>query len=320
MKRTRTFVLFLLLSTLSFLHAREITVDGTGSGDFTSIQEAINSVRAFDPEGWVTIHIKKGIYKEKVEIPAYATRIRLRGEAVKETVLVWYDHAKIDNMGTFKTYTIKIAGSDIILENLTIENAAEPVAQAVAVHVEGDKIIFNNCRLLGNQDTYYGGRAGCRQFFYRCYIEGTTDYIFGPSVAWFEQCHLHSKRNSYITAASTPQEQIHGYIFNRCKLTLADGVDKVYLGRPWRPFAMTVFRNCDLPEGIVPEGWDNWRNPENEKTARYSEYKNTGKGSNRSQRVGWSGELSRSEARKLTVERVLKGADDWKAYLEMMQN
>jgi len=320
MKRTRTIVLFLLLGTIPILHARDITVDTTGSGDFTSIQEAINSVRAFDPEGWVTIHIKKGIYREKVEIPAYATRIRLKGEAVNETVLVWYDHAKIDNMGTFKTYTLKISGSDIILEHLTIENAAEPVAQAVAVHVEGDKIIFNNCRLLGNQDTYYGGRAGCRQFLYLCYIEGTTDYIFGPSVAWFEQCHLHSKRNSYITAASTPQEQTHGYIFNRCKLTLADGVDKVYLGRPWRPFAMTVFRNCELPEGIVPAGWDNWRNAENEKTARYAEYKNTGKGALPNERVGWSRQLSRSEARKLTVDRVLKGADNWKAYKEMMKN
>ncbi|MDP3443385.1 MAG: pectinesterase family protein, partial [Ignavibacteria bacterium] len=245
-------MIYYLLISLLFItapnaFARDITVDINGKGDFTSVQEAINSVRAFDPAGWVTIHIKKGVYKEKVEIPTYNTGIRLVGEDVDETVIVWYDHANINNMGTFRTYTLKIGGNDIILENLTIENAAEPLGQAVAVHVEGDRIIFNNCRLLGNQDTYYGGRANCRQFFYKCYIEGTTDYIFGPSTVWFEQCVLHSKRNSYITAASTPQNQQYGFIFNKCTLTVADGVDKMYLGRPWRAYAMTVFRNSLFP-------------------------------------------------------------------------
>lgn len=322
MKRFYKYLIFLFLVSIvcvQFTHAREITVDVFGRGDFKSVQEAINSVRAFDPAGWVTIRINEGIYKEKLEIPAYNTRIRLVGEDAEKTILVWYDHANINKMGTFRTYTLKIGGSDIVLENLTIMNAAEPLGQAVAVHVEGDRVIFNQCRLIGNQDTYYGGRANCRQFFYNCYIEGTTDYIFGPSTAWFEKCTIHSKRNSYITAASTPENQTYGFIFNNCKLTVAEGVDKMYLGRPWRGYAMTLFRNCELPEGIHPEGWENWRNPENEKTARYSEYKNTGPGAGRSQRVKWSNELTRREARQFTIEKVLKGSDGWNGFTEFLK-
>lgn len=316
MKSINVLLVIVLLSMSVSLSAREITVDLSGKGDFTSLQEAINSVRAFDPAGWVTIHVKKGVYKEKVVIPTHTTRVRIVGEDKHETILVWYDHANINKMGTFKTYTLKIGGSEIVLENITIENAAEQLGQAVAVHVEGDKIIFANCRLLGNQDTYYGGRADCRQYFYRCYIEGTTDYIFGPSTAWFEQCQIHSKRNSYITAASTPENQPYGFIFNKCTLTLADGVDKMYLGRPWRAYAMTVFRNSELPEGIHPQGWENWRNPDNEKTARYAEYKNTGKGADLSARASWSRSLSSREARKMTVDRVLKGHDGWSGWKE----
>ena len=176
---------------------------------------------------------------------------------------------------------------------------------AVALHTEGDCIILNNCRLLGNQDTLYTGSEGGRLFFYNCYIEGTTDFIFGPSTAWFEQCLLHGKKNSYITAAATPSQQPFGYIFNQCSITAADHVTSLYLGRPWRPYAMTLFMNSELPKEIHPAGWHNWDNRDNEKTTRYSEYNNHGKGSNTEKRVTWSNVLSKDVIEKITLENVM---------------
>ena len=169
---------------------------------------------------------------------------------------------------------------------------------------------MQNCRLLGNQDTVYTGRAGSRIAFYDCYIEGTTDFIFGPSLAWFENCEIHSKADSYITAASSPAGQKYGYVFNKCRLTAADGVKKVYLGRPWRPFAKTLFMNCEMGSHIRPEGWHNWNNPKNEETAEYSEYKNHGPGATTKGRVAWSHQLSKKEAGKVTIAEVF-GEECW---------
>ena len=289
----------------------DIIVDRNGSGHFRNIQQAIDSVRAFNPKGQTTIFIKKGYYKEKLDLPTYVCNVRLVGEDRDETIINYDDHANINKMGTFRTYTFAIRGNDIIVENLTVQNSAEPLGQAVALHVEGDRIIFRNCRFLGNQDTIYLGREASRQYFENCYIEGTTDYIFGPSTAWFENCRLMCKRNSYITAASTPQNQMFGFIFNACIIEMAEGVNVVYLGRPWRPFAMTLFMNSQLPEGIKTEGWDNWRNPENEKTVRYMEYNNSGQGALTAKRVGWSKILSSKDARLYTIENVFKGCDGW---------
>lgn len=243
----------------------EIIVDRNGRGDYRNIQDAIESIRAFDPAGPVTIFIRDGIYKEKLILPTHLANVHIIGESRENTVITYDDHANIDKMGTFRTYTFLIRGNDITVENLTIENSALQLGQAVALHVEGDRIIFRNCRFLGNQDTIYTGRENCRQYFENCYIEGTTDFIFGPSTAWFEGCEIHCKKDSYITAASTPQNLAYGYIFNNCNITMAEGISNVYLGRPWRAYAMTLFMNCTMPEGINTSGWDNWRNPENEK-------------------------------------------------------
>ena len=214
-------------------------------------------------------------------------------------------------MGTFRTYTIKVEGSDITFKNITIENNSARLGQAVALHTEGDRLVFINCRLLGHQDTIYTGNAGTRLFFKDCYIEGTTDFIFGPSTAWFENCDIYSKINSYITAASTPADITYGYIFNHCKLRAAEGVDKVYLGRPWRPYAYTLFMNCEMGKQIRTEGWFNWGNTANEKTARYLEYNNTGDGAKTSGRVGWSRQLTKKEAAKITIAEVFKIDNSW---------
>lgn len=288
-----------------------IIVDRNGRGHFRNVQQALDSVRAFDPKGTITIFIRKGVYKEKLELPTHLTNIKLIGEDKDNTILTYDDHANIDKMGTFRTYSFIIRGSDIVVENMTIENSSLPLGQGVALHVEGDRIIFRNCKFLGHQDTIYAGRNGSRQYFENCYIEGTTDFIFGPSTCWFEKCEIYCKKSSYITAASTPQNTEFGYIFNNCKVCLAKGVDRMYLGRPWRAYAMTLFMNTELPEGINIEGWDNWRNAENEKTARYMEYNNTGKGANISKRVGWIKILTKAEAERYTIDNVLKGCDNW---------
>jgi len=289
----------------------DIIVDRNGRGDYRNVQDAIESIRAFDPRGTVTVFIMDGVYKEKLELPTYLTNVRLIGESKENTIITWDDHANINKMGTFRTYTFLIRGSDICVENLTIENSSKPLGQAVALHVEGDRIIFRNCRFLGNQDTIYTGKQGSRQYFENCYIEGTTDFIFGPSTCWFEGCDLFCKRDSYITAASTPEDVEFGYIFNRCKVSLADNVKKMYLGRPWRAYAMTLFMNCELVEGINPAGWHNWGKEDNEKTARYMEYNNSGKGAVTTERVKWVKLLNANSAKKYTIENVLKGCDNW---------
>jgi pectinesterase len=283
---------------------KRLVVDQSGKGDFTTLQQAIDAVRAFDPDYVTTIFVKEGIYYEKIVVPDYVRDLKIVGENRDRTIISNNDHALINNMGTFKTYTMQIRGSDITLENITIENNAPMVAQAVALHTEGDRIILKNCRLLGNQDTLYTGGENARLYFHECYIEGTTDFIFGPSTAWFENCDIYCKKNSYITAASTPASVEFGFIFNQCTITASDAVTSLYLGRPWRPYAMTLFMQCDLPAVINPFGWHNWSNPENEKTARYAEYKNSGKGSDPTQRVLWMRLLTPEEAEKITLERV----------------
>lgn len=221
-------------------------------------------------------------------------------------------------IGTFRTYTLKIEGSDITLSNITIENNSARLGQAVALHTEGDCLQFFNCRFLGHQDTVYTGAANTHLLFADCYIEGTTDFIFGPSTAWFEKCTIHCKADSYITAASTPRSVEYGYVFNNCTITIAPNVNKVYLGRPWRDYAYTVFMNCTFPaKGIRPEGWHDWKKPHDR--IRYAEYNNhvvdDGIGGGKSavidisQRVSWSRQLTEAEAKGITVDKVLGFVD-----------
>jgi pectinesterase len=138
-----------------------------------------------------------------------------------------------------------------------------------------------------------------------CYIEGTTDFIFGKATVLFENCTLHSLKDSYITAAATPEDVAYGFVFQNCKLTAAPEVTAVYLGRPWRIYAKTVFLNCEMGKHIKPEGWHNWSKPEAEKTAFYAEYNCTGEGFLPKSRVTWSHQLRKSEAKKYTLENIL---------------
>ena len=209
-------------------------------------------------------------------------------------------------MGTFRTYTLKIEGNDITLKNITIENNAARLGQAVALHTEGDRLTFVNCRFIGHQDTVYTGMAATRLFFKDCYICGTTDFIFGPSTAWFEGCTIESLVNSYVTAASTPQDQPFGYVFNNCRLIANDVATQVYLGRPWRDYGYTLFMNCNLGGHIRPEGWHHWEQ-HREHTARYFEYNNHGEGAKTAERVPWSHQLTKKEAAQITPATVFRG-------------
>lgn len=306
--------LLLLLSVVSAAWAQErqdtIVVSRDGTGNFRTLQEAIESARAF-MDYTVTIYVKNGVYKEKVIVPSWVENIDIIGEDRDKTIITYDDHANINKMGTFRTYTVKVEGSDITFKNLTIENNAAQLGQAVALHTEGERLKFINCRILGNQDTIYTGAKFTRLYFKDCYIDGTTDFIFGPSTALFEDCIIHSKRNSYVTAASTPKEAKYGYVFKHCKLTAEPGVDKVYLGRPWRPYAYTLFIECELGKHIVLAGWHNWGKQSNEETARYMEYKNTGEGANASERVAWSKQLTKKEAEAVTVDAIFRTQSDW---------
>lgn len=287
-----------------------------GTAEFRNIDDAIEVCRTF-MEYHKVIFVKKGTYKEKLIVPSWLTNIEICGEDRDNTIITYDDHANVfipgtdRKMGTFRTYTVRVDGNDITFRNITIENNAARLGQAVALHTQGDRLTFVNCRILGNQDTVYTGGINTRLYFKDCHIEGTTDFIFGPSTAWFENCTILSRTDSYITAASTPQNVEYGYVFNRCKIVAAEGVSKVYLGRPWRPYAHTLFMNCQLGKHILPVGWHNWSNTQNETTARYCEYNNHGEGAATKERAAWTRQLTRKEAAKVTLENVFRQNGGW---------
>lgn len=293
-----------------------IFVARDGTAEFRDIDDAIEVCRAF-MEYHKVIFVKKGTYKEKLILPSWLTNIEICGEDRDNTIITYDDHANVfipgtdRKMGTFRTYTVRVDGNDITFRNITIENNAARLGQAVALHTQGDRLAFVNCRILGNQDTVYTGGINTRLYFKDCHIEGTTDFIFGPSTAWFENCTILSRTDSYITAASTPQDVEYGYVFNRCKIVAAEGVSKVYLGRPWRPYAHTLFMNCQLGKHILPVGWHNWSNTQNEKTTRYCEYDNHGEGAATKERAAWTRQLTRKEAAKVTLENVFRQNGGW---------
>ncbi|WP_286587363.1 pectinesterase family protein [Sphingobacterium sp. N143] len=322
------FSLSLLSSGVRGASLEVITVDQQGKGDFTSIQAAVNAVRAFRGEHAVRIWVRKGTYREKVVIPTYLENIQLVGEDAASTKIVFDDYAgKVTScpdetgqtkLGTFSSYTLLVRASRVLIKDITIENAAGPVGQAVALHLEGDQIALVNCRLMGFQDTLYLGKSSGRSYFTNCSISGTTDFIFGPGTAFFSACRLISLRNSYVTAASTAQGQRYGYVFDHCDFVAADeSVNKVFLGRPWRPYASTVLVDCQLGAHIVPEAWNEWKGdklfPDKAKTVFYAELGSQGAGAaDLSRRVSWSHQLPASKRGKYKLDKVM---GDWNVKL-----
>lgn len=295
----------------SFNKSIRLTVAPDGSGDYRTVQEAVMAVRDF-MQVEAIIFIKNGTYKEKLLIPSQKTHITLVGESREGVVITYGDYSgDAEKHTTYTSSTVRVQGNDFTAENITFENSAGRVGQAVALHVEGDRAVFRNCRMLGNQDTLFLAIENSRQYYQNCYIEGTTDFIFGASTAVFERCTIQSKIDSYITAASTTPRQPFGLVFLNCQLTATPEAKKVYLGRPWRPHARTVFLNTDMGAHIRAEGWNNWSQPDNEKTAYYAEYQSKGPGAAATGRVAWGKQLTNKEAKRYTLQNIFKGTEPW---------
>lgn len=295
-----------------YIRQSDYVVAQDGSGDFFTVQEAINAVPDFRKNIRTTILVRKGTYKEKIIIPESKINISLIGE---DGAVLTYDgfankkNVFGENMGTSGSSGCYIYAPDFYAENITFENSSGPVGQAVACFVSADRAFFKNCRFLGFQDTLYTYSKQSRQYYEDCYIEGTVDFIFGWSTAVFNRCHIHSKRDGYVTAPSTDQGKKYGYVFYDCKLTAEPEATKVYLSRPWRPYAQAVFIRCEMGKHILPEGWNNWGKKENEKTAFYAEYESRGEGTNPKARAAFSHQLKNLKGYE--IKTVLAGDDGW---------
>lgn len=295
-----------------YVRRYDYVVAQDGSGDFFTVQEAINAVPDFRKNVRTTILVRAGAYKEKIIIPESKINLSLIGET--GAVLTNDDFANKknvfgENMGTSGSSSCYIYAPDFYAENITFENSAGPVGQAVACFVSADRAHFKNCRFLGFQDTLYTYSKQSRQYYEDCYIEGTVDFIFGWSTAVFNRCHIHSKRDGYVTAPSTDPGKKYGYVFYDCKLTAEPEATKVYLSRPWRPYAQAVFVRCELGKHIHPEGWNNWGKKENEKTAFYAEYDSRGEGANPKARAAFARQLKNLKGYEIAT--VLAAEDGW---------
>jgi len=310
----RLLVLFyLLLSVASFGQQQKALFDYVISKDastkYHSIQEVLNAIPSGN-EKPVRVYIKKGIYNEVVVVDASKNNITLIGEDATNTIINFNNHSGVkaangDTLNTWTCASVFIYGNDFQAQNLTFSNQAGFTAgQAVALRVEGNRASFFNCKMIGFQDVLFLSGNGVKHYFEDCYIEGTTDFIFGAATAIFKNCQIHSKKNSHVTAASTNSIIPFGFVFMNCKLTADTTLNKVSLGRPWSPTASVTYLNCWLDKHILSEGWNNWKNPANELTARFSEFNSTGPGANTTGRVPWSKQLTEAQAANFTLQKI----------------
>lgn len=310
-----------------------ITVAKDNSGDFNSIQQAVDSIPAGTPE---TIYIKKGIYKERVEVRK--NNISFVGESTDDTVITESYYARMimpdgSKRGTFRSYTFFVYADNFTASNLTFENAAgfgDEFGQAIAVYAEGDNITFRNCKILGHQDTLFTGplpmkekqpggftgptidgiRRVVHQLYEDCYIAGEIDFIFGSATAYFKNCTLfalnrNQEINAFYTAPSTYEGQAFGYVFESCTFTGNCPPKSVALSRPWRIHAKTVLLNCSYSDQIIDEGFTDWNKPESHETVYYAEYNGHGEGFKPEKRAAYVHQLNESEAALYTLENVM---------------
>lgn len=308
------------------LAAKEASYDAVvafdGSGKFSTVQAAIDAAPAKATKPF-RILVKSGTYKEHVVVPAEKSGIWLLGEAGETAGTIITMDTNVKTLGangrplsTEESTTVVVRAANFRAENITFENTTtrEQRVQALALWISGDRAIFRNCRFLGWQDTLRADAKGgvSRQYFRDCYITGHVDFIYGAGTSVFDHCTIEARADGYLTAANTDEKTPVGYVFLDCRVLAGKAVEKgFYLGRPWRAHASVTFLRCELPAQLRPEGWHNWGKVENEKTARYAEYRNTGPGADKAKRVSWGRELSEAEAAAFTVEKVLSGKDGW---------
>ncbi len=288
-------------------------VSQDGKGNYSNVQAALNAVPV-DNKSPILIYIKKGIYNERLVLDTRKDFVTIEGEDKASTILTFNNHAGMklangDTINTWSSASFFVYADNFTAKNISFQNNAGFTAgQAVAVFANGNRLHFSNCNFLGFQDVLFCSGLGTKQFYENCYIEGTTDFIFGPATAVFQNCLIHSKKNSHVTAASTPREIPFGFVFFNCKLTADTSVHKVSLGRPWQPNASVTYINCEIGAHIIPEGWNNWKNPANESTARYAEFNSTGPGANNAARVKWAKILTAEEVQKINLKSIF---GDW---------
>jgi len=296
------------------------------SADYKDLQSAIDAAPDNGKKPF-RILMKPGMYQGQFIVPKEKTHIQLIGEDVTNTVLTYAFNVNESNADTnlkFKGTGVIVLADDFRADNITFQNTSGDHGQALALRVDGDRAVFGGCRLLGWQDTLMMN-AG-RDYFTNCHVEGRVDFIYGSATAVFDRCEIHSKNGGHVTAANTPKEKPFGLVFLNSKLTgdptpwinptnstasTSSKKPMADLGRPWRPYASVAYVNCWMGDHIKPEGWNNWRNPTNELTARFAEYNRTGTGANPEQRAKWSKQLTKTDAEKITVESVLGGSDYW---------
>lgn len=287
---------------------RTVKVAPDGSGNYRRVQDAIDAVPLCNRER-IIIQVAPGVYKQPIYVPKSKNMITLLGDCAETTVLTWANTAtsiehhqasRVIGTGTFGCGTVIVEGEDFIAQGITFENSSPKGAgQAVAIRVTADRCVFYDCRFLGWQDTAYLHHG--RHYFRDCYIEGSVDFIFGNAAALLEHCHIHCKSSGYITAQQRKSAfESTGYVFLRCVITgTGTGSPYMHLGRPWAPHARVIFAYTWMDGCIMPNGWNNWGNSENEKTACYYEYRCSGPGSNTSKRVSWAKHLADEETKQL---------------------
>jgi len=306
---------WLIVAGFSAKAETELVVATDGSGQFTNVQAAINAVpQNTSPTNWCMILIKPGVYKELIYVQREKNFICLAGGDPEKTILTYDLYANMRGpdgkpIGTFRTPSTVIDADNFVAENLTFQNSAGPKGQALAVRLDGDRMIFRNCRFLGWQDTIFCDHG--RQYFTNCYVAGAVDFIFGAATEFYDHCHINCLGKGYITAASTPADHPFGYVFFHCEITGENPEVRSYLGRPWRAYASVTYLNTEMSSVVRTAGWDNWRDPARETTARYAEFGSTGPGANLPARVKWAHQLTKHEAEAITVEKVIGNPDDW---------
>ncbi len=313
----------------------DITVAADGTGDFTTVQKAIDAVPS-NSDRVTVIFIKRGVYDtEKLIVPADKKNVTLVGESREETLISYHtyncnegicpvaDASKWTGETIRTAATLTVLGSGFRAENLTIRNTAGPVGQAQALTLRADKAVFINCDITGYQDTLYFWSAGIRCYFRNCLVAGRTDYIYGDGIAVFDSCEIKSWGGGWITAPSTPKSQAYGFVFIKCKVTYADnspraGDDgtKFRFGRPWHEYPKVAWLYCDITGMLNPEGWgDTWSMSyaSTSSDLHLFEYGNTGPGADMKGRAAWAGlrALTGEEALQYTVQKVLAGSDNW---------
>lgn len=303
-----------------------VALDGTG--DFTSVQKALDAA----PEGAV-INIAPGTYRETVKVTKDHITLHGTGSDPKQTVIAFNNGAATVG-STFLSATVDVTGTDFRGDNLTIVNdynethPDRPQTQALALSVTGDRAVFNDIRFISHQDTVYAASPKCsppngdhacpiaRQYFSDCYIEGNVDFIFGSGKTVFEDCEIRSNahKGGFVTAQGKNwPDQDSGFVFNHCKVTADPGVNNIWLGRPWRPYAFVVFLNSEIGSHIEPEGWREWHPGETHSldTAFYAEYGSSGLGATMDKRDPHNHKLTAAEAAPFETKRFLAGKDEW---------